>query len=62
MSILRTIRCDICGKEELEPATNAGWQGWGALHGVRLNDADNPNLCPDCLGKVAEFANKIGGE
>ena len=55
MGITRTIDCDACHVKAEEPAPNIGWNGWGALQGVELNGVQNPNLCPDCLAKVAEF-------
>lgn len=58
--ILRTIRCQ-CGTEATEKEENAGWGGWGALHGIALNGEPNPHLCPACLNKVAEFADKMVG-
>lgn len=53
--IKRTIQCDVCGKQEEEQTQETGWRGWGAIHGVIFNDAPNPVLCPECLGKVMGF-------
>lgn len=58
MSINRTIRCDCCGVEQIETMPDAGWAGWGAIYGVALNGASNPNVCPVCLSKVMEFVEK----
>jgi len=58
MGIKRTIECDVCGAIAEEAAPNAGWHGWGALHGITLDGTDNPVLCPPCLGKVATFIDK----
>lgn len=55
MSVIKTIRCDVCKKTEQEKEPNAGWPGWGALQGINLNGVDNPNLCPTHLGHVAEL-------
>lgn len=59
MAILRVIKCDVCGKEQVEEQINGGWVGWGALHGIKLNDTENPSLCPPCLNKVAKFINNL---
>lgn len=58
MAITRKIKCDVCAAEADEPAPEAGWQGWGAIQGIALNGVPNPNLCPSCLGKVAEFIDR----
>ena len=55
MAILKTIFCDICAAQATEPAPNSGWKGWGALHGIVLDGADNPSLCPDCLTATGNF-------
>lgn len=57
MATLRTITCDIegCDEQFTEPSPGAGWQGWGALHGIVLNGIENPTFCPSCLEKVAVF-------
>lgn len=53
--ITRIIQCDICGRQEAEQVQETGWRGWGAIHGVALNGAPNPSLCPVCLSKVMNF-------
>lgn len=53
--ISRTITCAACGQREEEKAENAGWQGWGGIHGVVLNGCANPHLCPECMARVMEF-------
>lgn len=58
MAILRTIMCDACGNSATEAAPNDGWPNWGGLQGVAINDIPNPQLCPVCLGKVANFVDK----
>ena len=62
--ILRQIKCDVaaCSVVLTEHEPNAGFPGWGALHGVMMNGSVNPNLCPACLAKVAEFMDKLPGE
>ena len=57
MSILRTIRCDLCGKEETEKDNGAGWKGWAIIQGVSLKNPEdvqtytfehfNTTLCPE---------------
>ena len=59
MAILRTIRCDVCGKEEREAGENTGWPGWGGLQGIVFNGVANPNLCPDDLRKTAAFVDAL---
>ena len=59
MSILRTIKCDVCGKEQTEKTPNQGWSGWGALQGVKMDEIDNPNLCPEDLAKIADFIDEV---
>lgn len=57
--MLRTLICDVCGCEQKEQASNQGWAGWGALHGVALDGVANPSLCPACLTKVAKFIDGV---
>lgn len=59
MAINRTIQCDICGAVEAETIPNNGWQGWGALQGVVLDGTPNPSLCPACLSKLADLADRL---
>jgi hypothetical protein len=58
MSITRTIQCDCCGAAQTEAPPDAGWPGWGAVHGVVWDGSANPSLCPECLGKVMAFMDK----
>lgn len=60
--LLRTIHCNVCGGEQTEPAENVGWAGWAQIVGVRLDDRDNPHLCPACLARVMEFVEGIKGD
>ncbi len=53
--IIRKIECDICHVTAEEITANAGWPGWGALHGIELDGVQNPTLCPSCLAKVASY-------
>lgn len=57
--IIRTIVCDICKTTGQESKPNAGWPGWGSLHGITLNGTDNPTLCPYHLTRVADFIDKM---
>ena len=57
--IIREIKC-LCGRTETEPEENAGWAGWGQLHGVNINGMDNPTLCPSCLADIAKVAEVMG--
>ena len=52
--ILRTIKCDICNEQLLETNNGDGFPGWGALHGISLDNVDNPSLCPQCLREIAQ--------
>jgi rubredoxin len=58
MGIKKTIHCDECGAAQAEVAPDAGWPGWGAIHGVVWDGVANPSLCPACLGKVMAFIDK----
>lgn len=55
MSVLRTIKCDICGATETEAAPGAGWPDWGDIHGIALDGVGNPSLCPRHLAMVADM-------
>lgn len=57
--ILRTIHCDICVASEKESAENAGWKRWGAVQGIQFDNVTNPNLCPGCLTKVANYIDDL---
>lgn len=64
MAILRTIRCDVCGRTETEAAPGTGWPGWGHLAGL-VDDSvliEQPSnqvaLCPEDLMAVAGFLNE----
>jgi len=54
MSIKQIIQCSVCGKEEIEKETGAGFTGWGALQGISLDGEDNPTLCPIHLKSQAK--------
>lgn len=62
MAILRMIKCDVagCSATAIEAEANAGWVGWGCLHGIALNGTENPSLCPEHLHAAAEFVDKLG--
>lgn len=57
--INRAIECDVCGAVQSEGEHGGGFEGWGALHGIQLNNVPNPCLCPDCLGHVANYADHL---
>ena len=59
MPITQTIVCDICGAGMTEPQPGAGFQGWGALKGIALDGVENPTLCPEHLGALAQFADDL---
>jgi len=60
--IKRTIKCDICGVEAIEPIDGGGWPGWGGLNGIALDGVPNPSLCPKHLAQVADFIDGLKGE
>jgi len=57
--IKRTIKCDICEAEMVEPVDGGGWPGWGGLNGIALDGVPNPTLCPEHLAVVADFVNDL---
>lgn len=59
MSILRTIKCDVCGATATEGQENEGWMRWGQLQGIGLDGIINPALCKDCLIATANFVNAL---
>lgn len=59
MTILRTIKCDVCGASLIEGAEGEGWQHWGQVNGFSLDGIANPTLCRDCLVHVANFVNGL---
>ena len=59
MTILKTIQCDVCGKESIETDQCEGWVGCVFLQGVVLNDIPNPSLCPECLPMVAAYVDNM---
>lgn len=56
MPILQTFICDICDLTHTESEPGAGAPAWGSFHGIVLNSAHNPVLCPE---HKAELANKM---
>lgn len=59
----RTVTCGVCGIEETEPSANFGFPNWGCLAGIKLNDQENPMLCPEHLTKVSNYIdNTLIGE
>lgn len=60
MAIVRTIVCDLCNASQAEPAPNAGWVGWSCFQGVKINEAENPNYCPTCTAKIADYIDAGG--
>lgn len=59
MTILRTIKCDVCGTSQTEENAGDGWQGWGALHGISLDGVENPSLCNECLNRTASYVDSL---
>lgn len=59
MTILRTIKCDVCGMTATEGEENQGWIHWGNLNGIALDGVDNPSLCRECLINIANFINAL---
>lgn len=61
MPILQTFKCDIhgCEAQHTESIAGDGAIGWGAVHGIKLGDKDNPLLCPRHLGVLAEFMDTV---
>lgn len=59
MTILRTIKCDVCGATATEGEENQGWQHWGQVNGFSLDSVANPTLCRTCLIAVANFINSM---
>ena len=53
--IIRTIICFHCGIKQEETNPNAGWPGWGAIHGVQIDGTINPDFCPECLSVIMNF-------
>lgn len=41
MSILRTIKCDLCDEQETEKDNGTGWPGWCILQGISLKNPEN---------------------
>lgn len=59
MPIIRTFKCDVCGKEQIEPVPGYGVVGWGSLNGINFNGVDNPILCPDHKAQLADLMDKV---
>lgn len=59
MTILRTIKCDVCGDSSTEGEEGKGWPHWGQVNGFALDKTMNPTLCRDCLVAVANFVNGL---
>ena len=34
MAMLRTNKCDVCGKTETEENFGDGWKGWSIINGI----------------------------
>jgi hypothetical protein len=62
MNFKRTIECCICGKTFTEKTQGEGFEGWGAIGGVKVADQENPALCPDHLAKVMDAVEAIISE
>ena len=59
MPILKTIHCSVCIEAYTETEPNKGFPGWGQLHGITLDDEENPCLCPEHLAQTADFINGV---
>lgn len=62
MTIIRTIICNTCGKQQMETKFNIGFPGWGHIAGLMNPDTgeDTAHLCPDCMIKIKEKLNDLG--
>ena len=60
MPISRTIKCEVCKREEIEVVYGVGWPGWGRLDGVVDGNQGEGclNLCPEDLLPVIELLEK----
>lgn len=60
--IRRQIICDVCQKMRTELTPGDGFPNWGSLQGVRFDHVDNPSLCPDHLGVMADYLDSLKEE
>jgi hypothetical protein len=61
--ILREIHCDRCEAVEKEKIENTGWNGWGAISGLKFEESSREAayLCPKCMQELIDnFLNKDG--
>ena len=56
--IIRVFKCNICGIEHRDE-NGDGANGWGSLQGIVLDGEANPILCPEHLGRLADFTDKM---
>ena len=59
MPIVRTAKCNICGKEEAEAMYGVGWPGWMIVNGIALDGEDSVLLCPEHTALVATFIDQL---
>ena len=63
MSILRTIRCNVCDTTYTEKVFNEGFLGWGMIQGRQSPEyGDTFHLCPDHLNSIFDFLKTISKE
>ncbi|MCK5609644.1 hypothetical protein KAR91_47665 [Candidatus Pacearchaeota archaeon] len=65
MAMLRTNKCDVCGKEETETSYGIGWNGWSSISGIAAKEPlagenlthENMNMaiCPEHTKKLADM-------
>ena len=57
MTILRTIKCNVCNAEKQEAGYNKGFPGWGHVVGF-YNDQTGEeiiHLCPSCKDNLLQW-------
>lgn len=47
MTMVRTIKCDVCGNIESEKEYGAGWPGWAIIHGIAAVEPKNDEPLTD---------------
>lgn len=65
MAMLRTNKCDVCGKTETEENFGDGWKGWSIINGIAAkkpmagekltHENMNMSLCPEHTKKLADM-------
>jgi len=64
MTILRTITCDLCGKEYTEREVGTGFPGWCVVQGIaKDNDPTGQStFCPTHKERIAELIQELDKE